>query len=232
MSTPVISFIGWSGSGKTTFIEKLIPVLRSRGLRLAVIKHDGHEFQMDKEGKDTWRFTQAGAEYVAIANPRHSAELINGPASFGQLCHRAEDFADLIIAEGWTDQEAPQIEILRGHQDLRCTHPDQLIAIVTDQTVDTHLPTFGLEAVEAVADFILDRLSAQEPCLLPYAQLKSRPTNHDAAVTLRVDGKDVPLLPFVQDIIKNTCLGLVSSLKDTGLTEKSEIEITLLGVRD
>lgn len=228
MSVPVISFIGWSGSGKTTFIEKLIPILRSRGLRLAVIKHDGHEFQIDKEGKDTWRFSQAGAEYVAIANPRHSAELINGPASFSQLCHRAERFADLIIAEGWTDEEAPQIEILRGHQDLRCTHPDQLIAIVTDQTVDTGLPTFGLEDPEAVADFIFER----EPCLLPYAQLKTQPTNHDAAVALRVDGKDVPLLPFVQDIIKNTCLGLVSSLKDTNLTEDSKIEITLLGVRD
>lgn len=228
MSVPVISFIGWSGSGKTTFIEKLIPILRSRGLRLAVIKHDGHEFQMDKEGKDTWRFSQAGAEYVAIANPRHSAELINGPASFSQLCHRAEGFADLIIAEGWTDEEAPQIEILRGHQDLRCTHPDQLIAIVTDQTVGTDLPTFGLEDVEAVADFIFERA----PCLLPYAQLKSRSTAGDAAVTLTVDGKDVPLLPFVQDIIKNTCLGLVLSLKDTNLTEDSKIEITLLGVRD
>lgn len=223
MSVPVISFIGWSGSGKTTFIEKLIPVLRSRGLKVAVLKHDGHEFQMDREGKDTWRFGKAGAEYVAIANPRHSAELINAPASFHQLCQRAEGFADLIIAEGWTDEEAPQIEILRGHQDLRCTHPDQLIAIVTDQTVDTRLPTFGLEEPEAVANFIFER----EPCLLPYAKLKTQPAAGDAAVTLTVDGNDVPLLPFVQDIIKNTCLGLVSSLKDTGLEESSTIEITL-----
>lgn len=227
MSTPIISFIGWSGSGKTTFIEKLIPHLRSRGLRLAVIKHDGHEFQMDREGKDTWRFTQAGAEYVAIANPRHSAELINSPVTFRQLCRRAEDFADLIIAEGWTDEAAPQIEILRGHQDLRCTHPQQLIAVVTDQAVDTFLPVFGLEDVEALAGFILTRLSAEEPCLLPYAQLKTTPPDPTAKVTLKVDGKDIPLLPFVQDIIKNTCTGLVSSLKDTGLTEGAELEISI-----
>ena len=158
MSAPVISFIGWSGSGKTTFIEKLIPVLRRRGLRLAVIKHDGHDFQMDREGKDTYRFTAAGAECVAIANSSHAAIIDSRPLGFEELCGRVGS-VDLVIAEGWTELPYPQIEVLRGQDTLRCLHRDRLLAVITDRCPSLSLPLFGLEDTEAVADFICEYLN-------------------------------------------------------------------------
>lgn len=65
---PIITFVGKSGTGKTTLLEQLIPMLKARGLRLAVLKHDAHHFEMDKPGKDTYRFTAAGADVVTISN--------------------------------------------------------------------------------------------------------------------------------------------------------------------
>ncbi|MBR2328291.1 MAG: molybdopterin-guanine dinucleotide biosynthesis protein B, partial [Clostridia bacterium] len=73
MNIPTYALVAFSNSGKTTFLEKLIPALKSRGLRVAVIKHDGHDFQLDKEGKDSWRITQAGADVTAIVSKTHAA---------------------------------------------------------------------------------------------------------------------------------------------------------------
>ena len=70
---PVIAFSAWSGTGKTTLIEKLIRELKGRGLRIAVIKHDGHSFDIDHEGKDSWRFTKAGADITMISSAEKTA---------------------------------------------------------------------------------------------------------------------------------------------------------------
>ena len=154
MNTPVISFIGWHNSGKTTLIERLIPLLREKGLRVAVLKSDGHDFQMDREGKDTWRFTQAGADAVAIANARHAAVLYNFPVGFEALCERLSD-ADLILAEGWNVPGVPQIEVLRGRTDLRAAEPDKLLAVVTDEDVALPVRRVPLDAVSEVAELVL-----------------------------------------------------------------------------
>lgn len=157
MDIPIISFIGWSGSGKTTFLEKLIPVLRARGLRTAVLKSDGHEFQMDREGKDTFRFTAAGAECVAIANSRRAAILENRPLSFGELCGHIRN-VDIILAEGWYSQPLPRIEVFRGHDRLRCADPENLWAVITDESISPGVPVFGPEDAEPVAELIMERL--------------------------------------------------------------------------
>jgi molybdopterin-guanine dinucleotide biosynthesis protein MobB len=81
MDIPVYSFIAKSGTGKTTLIEKLIPELKSRGLRVAVMKHDAHEFDVDKPGKDSWRMTRAGADVTVIASATHAAVMENRPVS-------------------------------------------------------------------------------------------------------------------------------------------------------
>jgi molybdopterin-guanine dinucleotide biosynthesis protein B len=154
MNTPVISFIGWHNSGKTTLIERLIPLLREKGLRVAVLKSDGHDFQMDREGKDTWRFTQAGADAVAIANSRHAAVLINRPVDFEALCSLVSG-ADLILAEGWNVPGVPQIEVLRGRTDLRAAEPDKLLAVVTDEDVPLSVRRIPLDAVSEVAELVL-----------------------------------------------------------------------------
>ncbi len=157
MDIPVISFTGWSGSGKTTFIEKLIPVLRGSGLRVAVLKSDGHEFQMDREGKDTFRFSSAGADCVAIANSRHAAILENRPLSFEELCSHVRN-VDLILAEGFHSEPLPRIEVFRGHDSLRCADRENLWAVITDEQISPGVPVFGLEDVSSVAGFILERL--------------------------------------------------------------------------
>ena len=72
---PIITFVGKSGTGKTTLLEQLIPMLKARGLRLAVLKHDAHHFEMDKPGKDTYRFTAAGADVVTISNAEKFAMI-------------------------------------------------------------------------------------------------------------------------------------------------------------
>lgn len=76
---PVFSVIAWSGTGKTTYLEKLIPVLRKKQLKVAVIKHDGHDFEIDRANADTERFTRAGADISAIISSTHSAVLYNRP---------------------------------------------------------------------------------------------------------------------------------------------------------
>lgn len=160
MEIPVISFIGWSGSGKTTFLEQLIPILRRRGIRLAVVKYDGHEFDMDKQGKDTWRFTQAGAECVAIGNSRHAAILENRPISFFDICKKIEN-VDLIIAESWNLPELKKIEVFRAHDELRCQDKDTLCAVISDDKPDVNVPIFSLNAFEEVADFIIDTIMGE-----------------------------------------------------------------------
>ena len=220
--TPVISFIGWSGCGKTTFLEKLIPVLRAEGLRLAVVKHDGHDFQMDREGKDTWRFTRAGAECVAIANGRHAAILDARRLDFNELCARAGD-VDLILSEGWNIPCVPKIEVLRGRSDLRCDTPDELIALITDQAVDMEVPVFDPAAVDAVADFMLGWLAQEHPCLSPYAALRAGADPSLAEVSLSIGGQEISLLPFVQRILRSVNMGVIDTLKDTGAAPGSEV---------
>ncbi|SFP08737.1 molybdopterin guanine dinucleotide biosynthesis accessory protein MobB [Oscillibacter sp. PC13] len=163
MTAPIISFIGWSGVGKTTFLERLIPALKARGIRLALLKQDGHEFDMDKEGKDSWRFTQSGADVVTIANQAHAAVLLNRPTDFSEILAHVRD-VDLILTEGYHNLHYPQIEIHRkGFETLRCLYPDQLIALVTDEPLAADAPQFGFEDLEPVCRLLLDQLPAS-PC--------------------------------------------------------------------
>ena len=103
---PIVSFVAWSGTGKTTFLEKLIPALKARGLRLCVMKHDAHEFQADREGKDSWRMTRAGADVTIVTNGKHAAVFENRPVSAEALLARVEG-VDLILTEGYKHGPLP-----------------------------------------------------------------------------------------------------------------------------
>ena len=157
MPTPAIAFAAWSGSGKTTLIEKLIPALRSRGLRVAVIKHDGHRFEIDREGKDSWRFTQAGANSSIIASAEKCACIYSGEKPLEELLAMAAD-ADIILVEGYKNGSLPQIGIARAATGKLFTAPtENFIALVCDMEVDSPLPRFGLDDIEAITDFIMER---------------------------------------------------------------------------
>lgn len=168
-TTPIITFVGKSGTGKTTFLEKLIPVLKARGLRLAVLKHDAHHFEMDKPGKDTYRFTAAGADVVTISNAEKFA-LIEQPSaelSVADIISRLPQ-VDLVLTEGYKQSQYPKIEIHRAVLNRPLlTPPEQLLAVMTDEPLSVDVPQLSLEDTTRCTEIILSYLNCfpcrQEP---------------------------------------------------------------------
>ena len=158
---PVVAFAAYSGTGKTTLIEKLILELKSRGLRLAVIKHDGHKFEIDHEGKDSWRFAQAGADITMISSAEKTAYIEKGDLSLEQLLGMVHG-VDLILVEGYKNKDLPQIGIARKETGKGFTADiSRFIALVTDLDVETDIPCFGLEDISPIADFIQERMTVK-----------------------------------------------------------------------
>jgi molybdopterin-guanine dinucleotide biosynthesis protein B len=157
-TVPVITFVGKSGTGKTTFLEQLIPQLKALGLRLAVLKHDAHHFEMDKPGKDTYRFTAAGADVVTISNAEKFA-MIEQPQeelSLRDIISRLPQ-VDLVLTEGYKKSRYPKIEIHRAVlQRPLIADPSELLAILTDEPVDSPAPQLPLEDIPGCAGLILD----------------------------------------------------------------------------
>jgi molybdopterin-guanine dinucleotide biosynthesis protein B len=161
---PVVSFVGNSGVGKTTFLEKLIPVLKDRGYRIASIKHDVHNFTIDYPGKDSWRLTQAGSDIVILSAATKLAilETVDEERSLIDLVEMVSDRVDIVVTEGYRGAAALKIEVSRmAHSTELTARLDDLLAIVTDHPFDIDTPQFGLEDVIPVADFILERFAVQ-----------------------------------------------------------------------
>lgn len=157
MNIPVISIVGQhSNSGKTTLLVKLLTEAKGRGWRVAAVKHDVHGFEMDKPGKDTWRFAQAGADIVAISSPQKMAiiEKVQEERTLEQVLERIND-VDLIFTEGYKHGNQPRIEVFRSevHQEL-LSKPEQLIAIASDVQFDLGVPCFDLEDARGICDFL------------------------------------------------------------------------------
>lgn len=156
---PIISVVGKSGVGKTTFLEKLIVELKRRGHRVATIKHDVHGFEIDRPGKDSWRLAQAGSDSVVIASPRKLALIkrLEGEMSLSQIARLLTDI-DIILTEGYKRGDAPKIEVSRRARggELLCK-PDELVAIVSDQPFDLGVRQFGLDDAAGIADLLLEQ---------------------------------------------------------------------------
>lgn len=154
---PIITFVGKSGTGKTTLLEQLIPMLKAHGLRLAVLKHDAHHFEMDKPGKDTYRFTAAGADVVTISNAEKFAMIEQPPQelSLRDIIARLPQ-VDLVLTEGYKKSRYPKIEIHRAalHRPLLAS-PDELLAILTDEPVDSPAPQLALSDLSGCVQVIL-----------------------------------------------------------------------------
>jgi molybdopterin-guanine dinucleotide biosynthesis protein B len=165
MSVPVISIVGNSGAGKTTFLEKLIREFKSRGYRVAAIKHDAHNFEMDRPGKDTYRLAEAGSDVVMISAGRKLAllESVDEERPLSELVEMVSDRVDIVLTEGYRRAAKAKIEVSRrdyGH-DL-VTPPQELFALVTDRQFDLPVPEFGLDEAPGVADYI-ERSFALKP---------------------------------------------------------------------
>jgi len=134
--------------GKTTLIEKLIPVLKNRGYRVAVIKHDAHSFDIDHPGKDTWRHASAGADIVVISSPAKVAMIckVEEEKKLDEVAAMIQN-VDLIITEGYKRGDKPKIEVFRkarGEKELLC-QSEELIAIAADMQFDIGVPVFSLD---------------------------------------------------------------------------------------
>lgn len=156
---PVFAFAAYSGTGKTTVIEKLIHSLKARGLRLAVIKHDGHRFEIDHEGKDSWRFAHAGADITIISSAEKMAYIEQRELSLQQQIDMVHD-VDLILVEGYKNETLPQFGIARKATDKGFTAElSRFIALITDiEDLDTSLPCFGLDDIEEITEFIIEQM--------------------------------------------------------------------------
>ena len=152
---PVVSIVGKSKSGKTTLLELLIAELRSRGYRLAAIKHTYH-FTMDQPGKDSWRLREAGCQTVILSSPEKMAlvKQTEQEATLEELLCLIGDGVDLVITEGFKRAKNPKIEVHRtGGGALACP-PEELLAVVTDEALDINLPQYSHTDAKGLADLI------------------------------------------------------------------------------
>lgn len=158
----VFGFAGYSGSGKTTLIEQLIPYFTEQGLRIALIKHAHHDFDIDQPGKDSFRHRKAGAGEVLITSEQRWAlmhELCGAPEP--DLANHLERLSpcDLVLVEGFKHAAIPKIEIYRmaNGKPLLFPQDPHIIAVASDKQLETTLPNFDLNAVESIGKFILNQ---------------------------------------------------------------------------
>ncbi len=152
-----ICIVGRSQSGKTTLIEKLIPLLKGRGYKIGTIKHSHHIFDFDKSGKDSWRHKDAGAETVIIASPGKIAMVKNDARGTLDGLQKFFEDMDLVITEGYKKEDKPKIEVVRAarHADVLLKADSHLAAVVSDiDDLKLKVPVFGLEDIDRLADFI------------------------------------------------------------------------------
>lgn len=163
----VTAIVGHSGAGKTTLIERLLPVMNARKIRVATIKHSHHEIELDDVGKDSWRHKQAGAQASMLLTPS-AMQLVTGEIGDcepQQLAQRYFSDMDLVLAEGFSLSSCNKIEVLRAacSSVARCAMEDGLIALITDVENSTmHLPHFALDDISGIAQFIVDSMLQQE----------------------------------------------------------------------
>ena len=162
----VFGFAGWSGSGKTTLIEKLIPRFIGAGLRVSLIKHAHHTFDVDQPGKDSYRHRHAGANEVLVTSSRrwvlmHELRGAAEPSFESQLARLSP--CDLVIVEGFKHAAIPKLEVWRRVTGEPLLHPNDphIVAIATDTRIETPLPRLDLNDDASIASFVLAHLRLQ-----------------------------------------------------------------------
>ncbi len=166
---PVLGFAAFSGTGKTTLLERVIPLLKAAGIRLALIKHSHHDCEMDKPGKDSYRLRMAGAGQMLLASKYRTTWIMEGDAEtepdlFELLPRLNTSSLDLVLVEGFRHQPFPKIEIHRPvlGKPLLCLEDEDIIALVSDEpdVAGCNLPKLPIDEPQLVADFIMQWIDA------------------------------------------------------------------------
>ncbi|MGA7826397.1 MAG: molybdopterin-guanine dinucleotide biosynthesis protein B [Geobacteraceae bacterium] len=160
-SLPLVILAGTSGTGKTTFLEKLIRELKARKIKVGTIKHHDHDFDIDKPGKDTWRHSQAGADAVALSSPAKVALVrkVEEELSLDQVAELLGD-VDIVLVEGYKRSNKPKVEIHRSaHSAELLSKPEELLALVSDAGWDIGVPVFDLDDAAGIADLLMEKFT-------------------------------------------------------------------------
>jgi molybdopterin-guanine dinucleotide biosynthesis protein MobB len=157
-----VCVVGWSDAGKTTLLERLVPALRARGLRVAVLKHSSHAHPLHPEGSDTQRHEAAGAQATGLATPQGLQLTLPGDveALLPQLLERAADLLDLVLVEGWKAGPYPKLEVWRAGRPapLACSRADIGLLVLEGEPpadIPPGLPTLAPSALPAIAAWVL-----------------------------------------------------------------------------
>lgn len=158
MSIPIVSIVGKSNAGKTTLLEKIIPELVKRGYRVATIKHNLHGFDIDHEGKDSYRHKKAGAHTTVISSPCQIAliEDVGHDYTLDEIRGEYIKGADIILTEGYKGNPFPKIEVYRAelNNEPLCKKDDNLLAFASDTKLNIDVPCFDINDTPNIVDLI------------------------------------------------------------------------------
>ena len=157
MTPKIITIVGKANSGKTTLLEKLITHLTQKGYKIGSVKHAHDGFEMDKEGKDSWRHKKAGASSTLVISQDKIAMIKNDKTSYFEKIQAYLADNDIILAEGFKKQNFLKIEIFRTqsvHKEPLCLDDKNLVAFVTNSDYKPDVPIFGLEDIIELSEFI------------------------------------------------------------------------------
>jgi molybdopterin-guanine dinucleotide biosynthesis protein B len=206
---PVISIVGKSKSGKTTLIEKLVGELKSRGYRVATIKHAPKGVSFGEPDKDSWRHLKAGSEATAVSSPDRIVLMkpLTEDAGLNEVARLVGEDYDIILAEGFKQEGAPKIEVHRQAVGPPLSGIRKVIAIATDETLATKTRQFALEDIKGLADLL------EQGFIRPQRQ----------RLVLYVNGVPIPLSSFPRDITASVVMALASSMKGVGEVRSLEL---------
>jgi molybdopterin-guanine dinucleotide biosynthesis adapter protein len=206
---PVVSIVGKSDTGKTTFLEKLIRELTERGYRVASIKHSHHGIDFHLLKKDDWKHAQAGSVATVVSSTTQIQIIknIEKELTVDEIVRHLGDDYDIVLTEGFSRGDAPKVEIHRKEKGPLLEDATKRIAIVTDEPLDPQFRQFATEDVKGVADLLVEGFIKpnRERC------------------TFYVNGDNIPLSAFPRQFIINVLLALANSLK--GVSEVRGLDI-------
>ena len=198
----IVSIVGISKSGKTTLIEKLIRELKSRNYRVATVKHTAEEATLDTPGKDTWRHLQAGSEATVLGSEKGIVLIkpVTSETILDEIARLLGEDYDIILAEGFKQSDAPKIEVHRKAVGPPLKDLKKLIAIATDEPLETKTRQFSLDDIKGLADLL------EEGFIRPGGD----------RLSLYVNDAPIPLSSFPREFVTNVLLAMVNSLKGVG----------------
>lgn len=207
--SPLVSIVGKSKSGKTFLIQKLIAELKSRGYRVATVKHVPQDVSFDEPEKDSWHHIQAGSDATVISSPNRVVLIkpVGAESSLDEVARLLGGDYDIILTEGFKNGDAPKIETHRREAGAPLGGLRGLVAMVTDEPAETKVKQFSFEEVKGLADFLEESFIKRQ----------------GERLSLYVNGSPISLSPFPEEIIRNILMGMAASLRGVGKIKSLDI---------